>query len=164
MRGQESTNRKRKPVFYGWVIVIVAFLSEFVYSIGSSFVFGIFLKPMTAEFGWTRAATVAGLSLNRIAGGLVGPFIGPLVDKKHGARLLMVGGALVAGAGFMALSRIQTLWQFYLIFGIIGALGMAEIGNLVCPTIVAKWFIRRRGRAVAFAISGVTIGGRLLPW
>ena len=153
---------KEGRFFYGWVIVIVSFLAEFVYGVGTSYVFGIFFKPMSTEFGWTRAATAAGLSISRICGGLVGPIIGPLVDMKHGARLLLVIGALVAGAGFMAFSRIQNLWQFYLIFGIIGAFGLAEIGGIISSTVVAKWFIRKRGRAVGLTISGVTIGAATL--
>ncbi|MFH1383023.1 MAG: MFS transporter [Chloroflexota bacterium] len=157
-----SINQKRRPIFYGWVIVIVCFVAEFASAIGGSYVFAVFLKPMTAEFGWTRATIASGLSLSRICGGLAGPVIGPFVDRKHGARLLMVGGGVIFGAGLIALGHVQTLWQYYLVFCIVGALGMSEAGGVVSNTVVAKWFIRRRGRAVAFSIVGISIGGAVM--
>ena len=76
--------------------------------------------------------------------------MGFLVDKKHGARLLMTIGSIAAGFTLIATSTVNSIWQFYLIYGILFGLASTIMGgHVVEPALVAKWFIRHRGRAMA---------------
>jgi len=145
--------------FYGWVIVAVSFLCWLVADAFGFYTFGLFLGPIHNELGWDTVHITFAMTLRTIVAGLIGPLIGYLADKKYGARLLMPGGVLAAGAATILVSTMDSLWQFYFFYGVIGALGMVGFGGLVTHTIIAKWFIRKRGRAMAIATLGVSISG-----
>jgi MFS family permease len=114
---------------------------------------------MTSELGWTTVMMTGALTTRTIAAGLFGPLIGPLADTKYGARMLMTIGVIIAGGVPFATSYVQNIWQYYLIYGFIGALGMVGYGSLVTNTIIAKWFIRKRGRAMAISTLGISLSG-----
>ena len=137
--------RKSPRIFYGWYIAAVCFLCWFAADAFGWYTFGIFLGPISKELGWTTVMLTGALTLRTVIGGLSGPIVGPLADTRYGARILMTVGVLVAGAVPLMVSRVQALWQFYLIYGVFGALAMVGFGGLVTNTILAKWFIRRRG-------------------
>ena len=151
--------RKSPRIFYGWYIAAVCFLCWFAADAFGWYTFGIFLGPISKELGWTTVMLTGALTLRTIIGGLSGPLVGPLADTRYGARILMTVGVLVAGAVPLLVSRVQALWQFYLIYGVFGALAMVGFGGLVTNTVLAKWFIRRRGRAIGFAAMGVSTAG-----
>ena len=92
--------------------------------------------------------------------------MGFLVDKKHGARLLMTIGSIAAGFTLIATSTVNSIWQFYLIYGILFGLASTIMGgHVVEPALVAKWFIRHRGRAMAIGTMGISAGGVIIaPW
>ena len=75
----------------------------------------------------------------------------------------MVFGGIVLGVGLILIVAVAHLWQFYLLFGVVSGIANMAVGpNLVTPTIIAKWFIRRRGRALALAAVGNNVGGLVL--
>ncbi len=147
--------------FYGWIIVAVSFLCWLVADAFGFYTFGLFIGPLKEEFGWTTLMITGAMTTRGVIAAGLGPLIGYLADKKYGARILMTGGVLAAGATTMAVSQIQSLWQFYLLYGFIGALGMIGFGGLVTHTIIAKWFILKRGRAMGMASMGVSISGTI---
>jgi len=151
--------KKTGRFFYGWVVVAVAFLCWFSADAFGWYTFGVFIGPMSKDLGWTTVMMTGAFTLRIVVGGLIGPIVGPLADTKHGARILMSIGVLSAGAVPLAVSKITTLWQFYLFYGVIGALGMVGFGGLVTNAIISKWFIRRRGRAIGIATMGVSTSG-----
>ncbi len=147
--------------FYGWIIVAVSFLCWLVADAFGFYTFGLFIGPLKEEFGWTTLMITGAMTTRGVIAAGLGPLIGYLADKKYGARILMTGGVLAAGATTMAVSQIQSLWQFYLLYGFVGALGMIGFGGLVTHTIIAKWFILKRGRAMGMASMGVSISGTI---
>ncbi len=149
------------PFFYGWVILGVVFLTEFVGAGMGGITVSIFFKPMGDSEGWSLSQLAAAVTAQGIAGLAIAPLLGPLIDRL-GARTIMLIGAFVAGGGLLALMAVQSIWQFWVLYAIVGALGMGEMGRLTGPVVVAKWFVRRRGRAMAIATSGVTIGGAVM--
>ena len=79
---------------------------------------------------------------------------------KHGAMILMMGGGIVLGAALMLISGVRELWQFYLLFGVVSGFATMAVGpQLISPTIISKWFIRQRGRAIAISSTGNNVGG-----
>ena len=151
----------KRSVFYGWWIVAAGALNQ-AYSSGTVWQgFGAFFDPIVAEFGWSRAAISGALSLQNAEQGVISPFVGFFVDR-FGPRNVMLGGIVVTGFGFILLSRINSLWQFYAAFVLI-TIGLSFGTFIVATTTVANWFIERRGRAMAMMSAGSGLGGLLVP-
>ncbi len=151
---------KLKHVHYGWVMII---LSAFVLATNSLvfYSFGIFLIPITTEFNWERGALSACLSLNMVTAGFLGILAGKLSDK-YGPRLLVTVGGIFTGAGFILLSQISSLWQAYLIWGILMAIGGSESYIPIMSTI-PRWFGEKRGIAIGLTTTGFGLGGIISP-
>ena len=154
---------RRWPFFYGWVIVGVAFVSS---GIGSGVAIwgpSVLLLPMTEELGWSRASFFSAFFVREVIIGVCSPAVGPLYDTKHGPRLLALAGAVLLGISTALIGNVDELWQFVLLFGVMG--GVAELGSgfFISQTLVPKWFVRRRGRALGVAVMGVGLGALLFP-
>ncbi len=150
-------------MFYGWVIVAVTFLTQFV-TVGSVFYsYGVLLKPLADDLGGSRLAVGAGLPLTLIVVGVAGPFIGRAVDRGSIRAVLLLGAAALS-VGFLALSRVSELWQFYLVFGLLISLGMALLGGIANTALVAAWFVRRRGTALGISQIGVSSSGMVMAY
>lgn len=134
----------------------MAFLGSFIHSEAISSTLSIFMVPMSESLGWSRGMISAARSFEQILEGLASPLIGPIADK-YGARLLMVNGALVAGAGFILLGLVHNLWEFYVLRSLL-TVGVLGFGGLVTSVAIANWFVRKRGRAFAFAGMGGSLG------
>jgi MFS family permease len=126
-----------------------------------SSVLGFFIRPFESEFGWSRTAISAVQSIARVVEAVIAPFIGPLVDR-HGPRLLMPIGALIVGFAMIAATQVEAIWQFYLLRGVVVALGFTLMGSLVTNVAIMNWFVRKRGRAVAIAGIGTNLGNIIL--
>ena len=154
---------KKPRFFYGWYIVAGAFFGNWLGGGLGVPVFGLFFKPMAQELGWTRTGMTWPLVARAVLSQVTAPVVGPLLDR-FGPRYLMTIGALVAGLGTVLMSQVNSAWQFFLFFSVIGALGNAGLGFLVTNTAVAKWFVRKRGRATAIANTGINVGeGSMTP-
>ncbi len=101
------------------------------------------------------------VTTRQIVNGVAGPIIGHLVDRI-GARIVMTSGALIGGMSLLAIAASSQPWHFYLLYGVLGAIGVAEFGGLVTSAVVAKWFVRKRGRAIAFTTMGISLGGAVM--
>ncbi len=91
-------------VFYGWYIVAVCWVVNFVVFGISVNTFTVYVKPIQADLGWSRGEISLAISLAAVAMGLGAPFIGRLIDRI-GARLAMAAGAAVIGVCTILLSR-----------------------------------------------------------
>ncbi|HEY91626.1 MAG TPA: MFS transporter [Dehalococcoidia bacterium] len=146
--------KRLKPrYFYGWNIVGASFLAHLSYAEHHSSMLGFFFKPLGSEFGWSRSSIAAVQTIARVTEALIAPVIGPLIDK-YGARVLMPVGAVIVGLSMLGVTQVSTLWQFYLFRGIVVAIGFTLMGALVTDVAINNWFVRRRGRAIAFARLG----------
>ena len=153
--------RRARGVFYGWWMVGAA---SFIMTLMALTVFqglGIFLVALQAHFGWSRTAISGAFSLLRVEGAALGPVEGLLVDRLGAKRMVLIGFSIL-GIGFLFLSRIENLWQFFAVFGLI-AVGSGVGGWLPMITVVNNWFIRRRSFAMATAMTGIHLGGFLVP-
>jgi MFS family permease len=148
---------RRFKYFYGWNIVGVAFVASFAHSAQISSLLGVFMKSMERDLGFTRTAISGVQTLARIIEAFLAPFLGPLVDRGWGKRL-MIGGALIAGLAYIMLSQVQSLWQLYLIKGLIAGVGLAGFGQLVVLVAVSNWFVAKRGRALGITAMGGSVG------
>ena len=157
----ETQKRKSSNIFYGWWIVVAGSTSQ-AYTSGTFWQgFGAFFDPIVEQFGWSRALTAGAVSLQRTESGAIAPFVGWFIDK-FGPRAVMLAGISVTGLGFILLSRINSLWQFYAAFTVI-TIGLSFGTFLVVTTTVANWFVTKRAKAIAIMSAGSGLGGFLVP-
>src|SRR5438552_9774082 len=102
-----------------WLTLGVAF--------GLMFSFSVFLVPLLEEFHWSRGVAAGAFSLSAIVQGVLSPVVGMLVDRM-GPRRVMLAGAAILGVGCLASAAIATLWQLYLVVGVITAVGVCTVG------------------------------------
>ncbi len=153
--------RPKDKLFYGWWIVVAGSVSQ-AYTSGTFWQgFGAFFDPIVEQFGWGRALTAGAMSLQRTESGAVSPFVGWFIDK-FGPRNVMLFGTALTTLGFILLSMIQELWQFYAAFLVL-TLGLSFGTFLVVTTTVANWFVESRSKALSFTMAGSGIGGVLVP-
>lgn len=150
-----------RPMYYGYWLILAAFIAQFV-SVGvQNYVIGPFMIPMTTELEWTRAEFTLPRTIGQVVMAFTGFFIGGLVDRK-GARSFMLGGVVILTIALFLTSKLTELWQWVVLNGVILTVGASLIGNLVVNVTLAKWFVDFRGRAVAFAAMGISFAGVLL--
>ena len=153
----------RQPrVFYGWYIVAVGFLSHVACAFHMSSTLSVFLKPLTEDLAVSRGLFSLLRSGEILIGAAMAPLVGPLVDR-YGGRWLMGGGALVAGAGFVLLSQVSAFWQFLLLRWIFITVGGVFMCHMVVSVTIARWFVRKRGRAIAIASLGQGLAKVFIP-
>ena len=150
-----------KQPFYGWWIVGAGGLVQWYTSAIFWRGFQAFVPPILETFGWSRGVTGAAISIQRGESGLISPFVGVILDK-YGPRKAMAFGVLLTGGGFVYMSQMQSLWQFYVAIGLL-TLGMSFGTFIVFVVTVANWFVRKRARALAILMSFSAIGGITLP-
>ena len=90
------------------------------------------------------------------------PLVGPLVDR-YGGRWLMAGGGLVAGAGFVLLSQVSTFWEFLILRWVLVTIGGVFMCHMVVSVTISRWFVRKRGRAIAIASLGQGLSKVFIP-
>jgi len=152
---------KTGRVFYGWFALVGAMFVIFV--VGGAFVnsFGVFLPVICTEFGWSRAAVAAGLSIGIVAFGLPSPLWGVLV-ARFGPRINIILGNLLAALGLAGMSLVQEVWHVYLCYFITG-LGAGLGGYIASTTVVSNWFLKKRSLALGMFMSCGGLGGFVFP-
>ena len=160
---RDKSNYKKPPrFFYGWVIVASAFTSGLLfYGIGTV-AFGIFFRFMSEGLGWSRGLLASALLVERGTAFVLSPILGPLVDK-YGPRWVMMGGTIALGLGALLMGAVNSPWQFFVAYGGIMTVGVVALGSISSQTAVAKWFVRKRGRALAIATMGLSGAGVIIP-
>ena len=148
-------------VYYGWYIVGVV-LATGIPRVGlnGSF-FGIFLKPMSEDFGWTRAETTIAVTIGTLIAAGLGVALGRVLDR-FGPRWMMSGGLAILAASYFGLAQVNSLLAFYVVYAIGRAMMQSATGHTLMYALVSKWFIRRRAMAISAATMGGYIGGVLL--
>jgi MFS family permease len=149
----------RKPLYYGWIVLGAVVLVMLAAS-GIRAVFGVFIKPIETEFGWTRAQLSGAAALSLFVLGAVGPMVGWLADV-WGPRRVMLLSTAVLGAGALLTSLVGHLWQMYGSAGVLMAAGAGGLGMATSATIAARWFVARRGLILGI-LGGAMSAGQML--
>ncbi len=148
-------------VFYGWWIVLSAFII-FMTSSGLLFSgFGAYFVPIQEQMRWSKTAISGAFSMSRLESGLLGPIQGWLVQKL-GPRLIIQIGVVSMGIGFMLFSQVHSLLTFYLA-SFVMALGSSFAGYLALSTSLVNWFEKKRATALGISNSGFGVGGLVVP-
>ena len=144
-------------MFFGWKIVVVAFvIAFFAFGIGF-YSLGIYLVALNARHGWPIAFISLAITVYYVLGASLTAFVGDAFERFGPCRVVSVAvGAL--GLGVLALPLLERPWQLFVAFGVM-AVGWAATSGAAINTLVASWFDRKRGLAVSIAMNGAAAGG-----
>ena len=166
---QADTNRSSSdesaarpaPFTQGWLIVGFTFVVQFMTVGIGYYTFGVYLKPLTEALDADRFLVSLTLSLQTLIAAVLSPWIGRLLARGS-LRPPMLTGVLTMSAGLFVMSQATSLWHLYLGYGLAVSFGMAFAGVLPNNTLLANWFVRRRGTALGISQFGLTISGTVL--
>jgi len=151
------------PRYYGWRVVLAACLGVMA-GFGSLFVytFSVFVKPLAAEFGWSREAISSGFAIAAVTLGMCSPLLGHWIDRFGPRRIILVCMTVYV-CGIASLSLLHSgLWQFYVTCFVLGVVGNGA-AHLAYSRSISTWFHRRLGMALAFVMVGAGLGAMILP-
>ncbi|HXH66380.1 MAG TPA: MFS transporter [Candidatus Limnocylindrales bacterium] len=149
--------------YYGWRVVLAASLGV-MGGFGSLFVytFAVFVKPLSAQFGWNRESISLGFGLAAITLGLISPLLGRWIDR-FGPRRIILPCMTVFGCAIASLACLRYgVWQFYATCIVLGLVGNGA-AHLAYSRSISTWFERRLGIALALVMVGAGLGAMLLP-
>jgi MFS family permease len=155
---EETLAQPLKPAHMALAVLALCFVLSMI-GRGLGETFTVFLKPISANFGWDRAQVVSVYSLTWLVSGLTAPLVGRLLDRS-GPRLVYSLGVFLLGAAFTIASYAQSLWQFQLTIGLCVGFGAAMIGNVPNSILLGRWFGPRLPTAMAVVYSAM--GGGVL--
>jgi MFS family permease len=140
-------------------IIAISFLVMFI-ATGINLSFGLFLGPLSDEFGWSRASVSLAAAFNLILYGVTQPIYGRMVDA-YGPKKVITLGVGIAGLGNLLMSSTYGIWQLYLFYGVIAAIGYTGTSILPISVLVLRWFEKRRGIALGVTSTGFSFGQAL---
>ncbi len=149
-----------RDINYGWVMVLVVFVLSGL-AFGSMASISVFLKPVSLEFGWSRGQTSFAYSIASFASAAFGVIWGQVADK-YGTRWFGFAGAICMSLVLFALSSLDSIFQFYLLYFLFGAMGSALLFSPLYAN-VGFWFRENPGLALGLAASGGAIGQAFIP-
>jgi sugar phosphate permease len=144
------------PFYYGWFVVGLCFLTTII-SAGVRSSPSVLIHPLEGEFGWSRTLIASALSMNLLLFGVAAPISGFLIDR-YGPRKVMLGSLLLLIAGVSGTIVMTQFWQFFLVWGIIVALGAGGVGSVLTATVGNRWFVAKRGLALGILGSASSTG------
>jgi len=151
----ENALSARRRFSYGWAIVGVCTLMIAV-TYGLIYSYSIFLKQLADYFHRDRATLSAVYSISFIVRGAVSVGVGWLADR-YGAAKIMTFCGFMLGLGLVLSSRVTALWQFYITYGFIEAIGLSGTFG-IGTAMVARWFTKNRGMALGIMSTGSGLG------
>lgn len=149
-----------RTIFHGWFIVATIFFVVMVTS-GIRSGMGVFVLPMSEEFGWSRGVISLAGALGILISGISQPLVGSIYDKWGGRKLMLIG-IVIIGCTVILLSGTFHFLYFILVFSLINSIAMSAGSMTTGAVIVSKWFQRRRSTAISFAAAGSSVGGLIL--
>jgi MFS family permease len=126
------------------------------------FTFGVLLQPISDEFHWPRSVLASAVVTSHVAGAVMMPFMGTLMDRIGVRRValpaIVIFALATAAGGLLGPSPLQ----FILLYGFLGVVGAGH-STLTYARAVSGWFDARRGLALGVTLAGIGIGAATLP-
>ncbi len=146
---------------YAWLLVVVA---SVIMGMGAGALISIstFLKPIIADFGWSRGETSFAYMAGATATGVGGIAMGYISDRYSTRPVVMVG-ILCLGGSLLLLATQSALWQFYLYYCILGGFGFSALDVPLLAN-VGNWFNRNKGLALGLALAVRGLGQGFVPF
>ena len=146
--------------FYGWWIILGSTAILFVSSGIGFYGHGAILDPLRRQYGWSKGILSTAITMYFALSGAMGMIVGRFIDR-YGPKPVLIFGSSTIGLGFILLSRVTQIWQFFLVYALM-AIGWSGTSLVPVSTIIANWFIRRRGFAMGLTMTGLSLGGMVM--
>lgn len=155
--------KTRPRIFYGWWNVLTGFFGMGLgYAMFTVFAFGTFVRPLEAEFGWSRGDMSFALTMNNIAIVIASPLLGLLIDR-YGVRRVLIPSVILMSMTVLSMTQLTAnIWHLYALYFLIPFLGAGTLPASYSRVIIA-WFSRHRGIALGICLSGFGVGAALVP-
>ena len=150
-----------KKVFHGWWMVGACSLMQFVQGTLLLQSFGAYFAVLRDDRGWSKTELSGAAAMHQLEAAVLGPLLGWFLDR-FGPQWVIRTGVVVFGTGFILLSHIDSLLQFYGAF-IVTALGASLCGFFPLSVSLIHWFEKKRARALASMQTGMAAGGLCVP-
>jgi MFS family permease len=147
---------KPSRLHYAWVVLAVL-VAAMIAASGLRAVFGVFIKPLEAEFGWSRTSLSVAAALSLLVLGAVAPFTGRLADL-WGGRAVVTAALALLGIGTLASAFVSELWHVYVASGLLTAVGAGGAGLTTAVPVAVRWFNKRRGLVIGIAGAAMSAG------
>ena len=144
---------------YAWIVAAVTFVVMLITS-GVRAAPGLFMVPLEAEFGWSRAVISASIAVNIALFGLIGPFAASVMDRWGLRRVVLMALALMSSAVAVS-TRMSDEWQFFLLWGVVVGAGTGVTAMVLAAVIATRWFDARRGLVMGI-LSAANATGQLV--
>jgi MFS family permease len=155
-------NHRSTRIFYGWWIVVAAFLNLF-FAVGIIFyAFPVFYPAFVESLGFTRAQVTEGFLIGFLVAGVPFGLLGGALIDRIGAQLVILSGAGLIGISLLLMGSMTRLWHYELLC-VMEVLGYVLAGPIANQVLIARWFRVRRGRAMGYAYLGLGLGGVISP-
>jgi MFS family permease len=151
----------RFPFYYGWVILPVASLSMFISGPGQTYTVSVFVDPIIQELGWSRTMVASIYTAGSLTAAAAMILVGQMLDR-YGARVMLPGVGILFGLAMLWMSRVDHPAELFTGFVAIRTLGQGSL-TLIPTTLVALWFVRRRGKVMAINSLGALAGHAAFP-
>jgi MFS family permease len=153
----------RRHFFYGWWNVFACFVGlSLSYAMFTVFLFGTFVGPLEAEFGWQRGPMSLALTIANISVVVASPLMGSMVDRIGVRRVMLVSVSLM-GLCVASMSQLTgNIWHYYLMHLLIPLLGAGTL-PLTYSRVIISWFAKKRGIALGISLAGFGVGATLIP-
>lgn len=142
--------------FYGWVVIALTF-GAILIAAGIRAAPQTFIKPLEADFGWSRAAIASAVAINLVLYGAIGP-IGGWIQDRYGARVIMLTALALLAGGVAATTVMTELWHFILIWGFVVGIGAGGMSSVLAATVANRWFVKHRGLVLGLLNAGGSTG------
>jgi len=150
-----SLSSEANPSYYGWIVVCVVFTAGLL-AFGFVYSFGVFFKPLAAQFHWSRASIAGIFSAYMIIHNMMAPATGRLADKL-GPKITTIAGGFCIGLTMLLMRYVSEIWQVYLLYSIVFSFGIASI-YAPLMAVVSQWFTAKRGLAMGITTAGIGAG------
>ena len=151
---------KRAPIFYGWIVIAVAFVTMAV-SVNARTGYSLLFPAISAEFGWSSATISGAFALGFLCSSAFIPIAGVVMDR-YGPRIAIPMSALLVVAGYVGCYFASTPFMLYAFGGLMAVVGSLIMSYTGHSMFLPNWFVRKRGLAIGIAFSGVGVGAVFL--
>ena len=147
---------QRKGIHYAWVVMITGFLTMLISSAALGLP-GAFLRPLSQEFSWSTSQISSALAIRFALFGLLGPFAAALMER-YGLRRIVCVALLLIASGLLMATRMRSLWQLFVLWGLVLGIGSGLTALVLGATIANRWFDRRRGLVLGILTASSATG------
>ena len=150
----------KKPIYFGWYVCAASIFIGFV-AIGARNSFGVFVVPMSDDFGWSRLTISVAAALGVLVSGVVQPFMGQVFDQTGGRKLILVSLVILGITTIMLSLTFHVIFLIFM-FGIVASIAQGGPALSNTAALMSRWFKRKRATAISINSAALSLGGLVM--